>query len=115
MRVRCEPTAPVALLGVVVSHVRLQGNRTRAEEGPVLSLNGHPSALMHLRELRENKLCLRYYGAELVIRRRDARLPNHRSLSAMQGCRFANDLTADGHAAYEICLAFDRGCTVSFS
>jgi hypothetical protein len=80
-----------------------------------LSLNGPPIALMHSRKLRENKLCLRYYGDELVIRRCDARSPNHRSLSAMQGCRFANDLTADGRAAYEICLAFDRGCTVSFS
>jgi hypothetical protein len=70
---------------------------------------------MHSRELRENKLCLRYYGDEFVIRCRDARSPNHCLLSAMQGCRFANDLTADGRAAYEICLAFDRGCTILFS
>jgi hypothetical protein len=54
---------------------------------------------MRSRELQENKLCLRYYGDELVLRRRDARLPHHCSLSAMQGYRFANDLAADGRTA----------------
>src|SRR5262245_12746267 len=98
-----------------MSACRETGHRADIVEEPTLSLNGHPSVLMHSRSCGENKLCLRYYGDELVIRRRDARLPNHRLLSAMQGCRFANDLTADGRAAYEIYLAFDRSCTVSFS